>query len=542
MQKIANSRYQPYNSTSALQSYTGTPDSWQELFKVSSKPLKGVVYTGRYSHLQQIYQSMLALRMLKTTLPVEVWVSKHDMKYCNAMLSLSTNVPDIVLSHNAVCRQLPDIVGVYSYKFYALLSTAFSDVVYLDADNIPLRNIEEIFESSEYRRTGAILWPDRCGARCLGVIADNGYSAFPNHVLYVANIGGLIYDANNRRYTQEVESGQLALNMRRHGPIVEFGRQLMEDMNFFSRTVRGDKDIWRLAFLMAGEEFHFVDQPIGVSYSLRGRQRDCLAQYFGDDTLNPIFCHQAKIRDPDSLATILRVPEKVRKDKSYCSSLRVLHDEVTLFDEDPTLETRKSLKSLLSTYNASFSEVSRPKMKAVLLNSGVVLVPESKFKSGNPNAANASLRRLAVLKANAVLNTSAVGTLPINFSLAENNTVKSRSSNSTVYQSLRKPMRLPKSQTFRVRPALGKSEIKRRTVAKVDGIYSSVKNIPSYKDPSPLVLEKAPNALKIGHFLGQVYSTTDEAWFVMDHKSEFLLFWESFNTRFALVFRSLFNV
>jgi hypothetical protein len=578
MQRTANAKYQPFNSSTAgqvqMESSAGMvgPDSWQELFKLSISTARGIIYTGSYKHLQQIFQSILALRLLKTKLPVEIWVAKRDMKYCNAMLSIATNIPNIVLSEGASCKQLPDIVGGYSHKFYAMLSTSLSDVIFLDADNIPLRNVEEIFDSEEYQRTGAVLWPDRCGARCKGVISDNGYTAFADHVLYTAGIGGLIYNASDRYYTQEAESGQMAFSIRRHGPIIELGRKLMEDIDFFSRVVRGDKDIWRVAFLMAGEQFHFVDKPIGVSYSLHGKQRDCLAQYFGKDDANPMFCHQSKVRDMDSLTIILRVPVNRRKDGSHCITLRVLNEDFKVTSDDPTAETRQSINKLLSTHNASHSVVRSPpeKLKTVLLNSHVLVVPESKLKPKNSTGSSSrsavirmseqvadkniskSSRRMLSETENKNVSTPASSPATSlrgrNASAVQGNVLaKNNNSSSRIRatnSSLSRGRDRQKRFTFKVQPRFSKREVERRTNVKVDTVRLLTKAArgPTYKTPSSLILERPPEALQMGEFRAQVYNTADEAWFKMERKSELTLFWESFNARFALVFRNLFHV
>lgn len=45
-------------------------------------------------------------------------------------------------------------------KPWALLNSSFRHVLMLDADSFPVTNPEFLFETPQYRDTGAIFWPD----------------------------------------------------------------------------------------------------------------------------------------------------------------------------------------------------------------------------------------------------------------------------------------------------------------------------------------------------------------------------------------------
>lgn len=74
--------------------------------------------------------------MLKCDLPVEVWMNERDDFLCRNLLEKS--LPGVS------CRLLSNSVSGFASKFYALLSTTFSDVVFMDADNVPVRNVNEV--------------------------------------------------------------------------------------------------------------------------------------------------------------------------------------------------------------------------------------------------------------------------------------------------------------------------------------------------------------------------------------------------------------
>ncbi len=48
----------------------------------------------------------------------------------------------------------------WELKCYAILHSRFREVLLLDADNVPVVNPRFLFDTPEYKETGAIFWPD----------------------------------------------------------------------------------------------------------------------------------------------------------------------------------------------------------------------------------------------------------------------------------------------------------------------------------------------------------------------------------------------
>lgn len=130
---------------------------------IYQKDSRGIVYVGgkKYSWLTTL--SILNIRQTGCTLPIEVLIPKYDeyeLKLCR----------DFFPKYNAKCVYLPRLVGEeifeennfkgYQYKSLALAFSSFEDVILLDADNSPLRNPTELFDSAPFKETGLILWPD----------------------------------------------------------------------------------------------------------------------------------------------------------------------------------------------------------------------------------------------------------------------------------------------------------------------------------------------------------------------------------------------
>jgi len=286
--------------------------------KYMSKPVKrGILYTGKAKHLKDIYQSITAHRMLNVSLPIEVWVIRLDLQMCQKTVGQL---------HKVYCYSLPNTIKGFASKYHALLSTKFTDVIFMDADNIAVRDVNIIFDSEGYKRNGMVLWPDLWGDRCRPVKERllDGYTAFKTHVLWVASFGGLKW-RNVREIAQEAEAGQIAIDIRRHGGLLEVGRKFIED-KFLSQVVNGDKDIFRIVNLIFNQPFYFVPHIPGFSVN-KANTRDCLIHYFkngdidldGTEDVEPFFFHQLKIRDENAMKQAYRLPLSSRSAYTTCA-------------------------------------------------------------------------------------------------------------------------------------------------------------------------------------------------------------------------------
>lgn len=119
---------------------------------------------GRFSWLS--YINIRQLRSTGSTLPVELFIAsdeEYEADFCEKVL------PRL----NARCNRFdPELIGElllrfnlggFQFKMLALLSSRFENVMYLDSDNLPVRNPDAVFESELYKENHMILWPDAWG-------------------------------------------------------------------------------------------------------------------------------------------------------------------------------------------------------------------------------------------------------------------------------------------------------------------------------------------------------------------------------------------
>ena len=161
---------------------------------------RGVVILagGKFSGFATTGMGML--REIGSALPVEVWMrdkSEETAGWCKE-----------IEQDGMVCRRVSDYMDVsrlehgYQLKISSIFFSSFEQVLFLDADNVPVRLPDPIFDSKTFTETGVILWPDYWN--------HTGSPLLPYEI-------GLTEDESEiLRQDQTTESGQLVWDKKRH--------------------------------------------------------------------------------------------------------------------------------------------------------------------------------------------------------------------------------------------------------------------------------------------------------------------------------------
>lgn len=123
----------------------------------------GIVIVGGDRFSMMAFLSLKTLRDSGNRLPVEILIpiqDEGDDEYCN----------DLLPKFNARCISVRSILDEktiadsdfhgYQYKALALIVSSFENVLLLDADNIPVRQLDHIFKNEPFTNHGLVLWPD----------------------------------------------------------------------------------------------------------------------------------------------------------------------------------------------------------------------------------------------------------------------------------------------------------------------------------------------------------------------------------------------
>lgn len=200
---------------------------------------RGVVLcAGGEKYLTCAYVCLRMLRHFGCKLPVQLWhlgASEIPDRWRPLLEELGVELVDA----REVAREHPcRILAGWEIKCYALMHCRFAEVILLDADNVPLVDPEFLFETQEYRATGALFWPDR------GRLARG-------HEIW--EICGVEY-----RDEPEFESGQMVIDKARCWKALRVTMHFNEWSDFYYRHVHGDKETFHLAWRR-------LDQPYSMA-------------------------------------------------------------------------------------------------------------------------------------------------------------------------------------------------------------------------------------------------------------------------------------
>ncbi|MDB6129978.1 MAG: hypothetical protein JWM04_1085, partial [Verrucomicrobiales bacterium] len=138
----------------------------------------------------------------------------------------------------------------WELKPYSIVHSGFQEVLFLDADNVPVRNPEFLFSANDYLRTGAIFWPD--------IIREARADAVWN----CAEV--------KRPPGMEFESGQMVVNKKSHWKSMRLALWFNEQSDFLYEHLHGDKETYHLAMEKLGDQYamisHSVVKKEGVMY------------------------------------------------------------------------------------------------------------------------------------------------------------------------------------------------------------------------------------------------------------------------------------
>ena len=214
---------------------------------------RGVVMLAGARYAEFAATSLGMLRDMGSRLPVEIWAKDEKEELSGWCAELETE--------GIACRRLVDHMDMsalkhpYQWKVFTLLFSSFREILFLDADDMPVRNPDDVFESEAYQSTGAVLWPDYWK-----------HSGSP----WAPYIVGLSDKASDMLMDdRSVESGQIIWDKARHWKsllLAAFYNYYGPDYYYtvFNNGWAGwgDKDTFPVALKTAREPYHHIPNDI----------------------------------------------------------------------------------------------------------------------------------------------------------------------------------------------------------------------------------------------------------------------------------------
>lgn len=200
-----------------------------------------VICAGGARYFTNAWVTLNALRRVGCRLPIQLWyLDRQEMDAEMKRLIAPLRVECVDAS--AMQRQHPTRrMGSWEIKPYALLFSPFREVLLLDADNVPARDPTFLFDTAEFRRSGAVFWPDFAGPRKDGPIWKSCGLEAPNE--------------------PEFESGQIIVDKKRCWKALRLALWFNEHSDFYYQHLHGDKDTFCLAFRRLRAPYQLVPHP-----------------------------------------------------------------------------------------------------------------------------------------------------------------------------------------------------------------------------------------------------------------------------------------
>ena len=182
------------------------------------------------------------LRRQGCRLPVEVWYLGSD-EMTAEMAALLARFDAKCVDATEVRKKNPvRILNGWELKPHSILHSRFAEVLFLDADNVPVQDPEYLFGCGEYAAHGAVFWP------------DYGRLAPHREIWRICNVP--------YRDEPEFESGQIVVDKRRCWRELQLTMHLNEHSDFYYDYVHGDKETFHMAWRMLRTEYAMPPTPI----------------------------------------------------------------------------------------------------------------------------------------------------------------------------------------------------------------------------------------------------------------------------------------
>ena len=199
---------------------------------VSAKPGNSSGKELANGYLPGAFVMVKELRRLGCTLPVtfaHMGPLEFDWNLAKILEPYGVNVIDL---NEKTAADPWRILAGFESKIAAAYYAPYKDVLFIDADNVPVKDPMYLFESHHYRHYGAVFWPD---------LPPFDRAEWLPAVIW-KNIDMDFLDV------QAAESGQFMINKEKCWTELNLVRWMNEHSDWFYRFIFGDKDSFVLAW------------------------------------------------------------------------------------------------------------------------------------------------------------------------------------------------------------------------------------------------------------------------------------------------------
>lgn len=268
-----------------------TRDKHKYFGSESVKPSgNGIVFVGgiKFSWLALI--GIEQLRILGCTLPIEVFIGdekEYEKDFCeNILPKMNARCSVLHKEIGDLSTKLDVKLSGYQFKNLAFLISRFQKLLFLDADNVPLKDPTPLFDSKVFQNHGLVVWPDAwartthpkwyeiAGLKVTDKVVRGPYKGSAKTLDLENDLN--FHDLENTLPNPTTESGMILIDKVRHSKTLLLslyynllGPNLYYSLFSQGSAGEGDKETFIASAFVLGNKFYQVKEPfrfIGYHY------------------------------------------------------------------------------------------------------------------------------------------------------------------------------------------------------------------------------------------------------------------------------------
>ena len=220
------------------------------VFSFSSMHGRGIVIVAGGPLLEMALTTVQMLRDYGCGLAIEIWHLRSEISSAHLAIFRRLGVSGMEFEQHTTAREMKPVISnvgvrLFQLKSLAVLHSHFEEVLLLDADNTPLRDVEYLFDHPVYKRSHVVIWPDY-------------WKTSPSNPIWDIIGSPPLSD-------WEQDSGQFMIN-KRHA-WAEVNLLVHFSMGIYPTLMNGEKDALRYVCIALRSECHMIQTrvvPVGM--------------------------------------------------------------------------------------------------------------------------------------------------------------------------------------------------------------------------------------------------------------------------------------
>lgn len=286
-----------------------------------------VIAGGGLKYLPSVWVGVNLIREQGCKLPIQLWYlgdSEVDPFIKRLLAPLGVECIDARI----VEKQYPArILCGWELKLYSVWHSPFEEVLFLDADSAPVRDVTDLFDRPGYVEHGSAFWPDYAG----WVLKPDVWDIF-----------GIGRFANEDAAKNEpaLESGQFLVHKNKSSAPFQLALWYANHSDYTFGHVYGDKETFHLAWRKLDREYATPKRPPGWN-------NHTIVQWDIEDTSKVLFQH--RVQDKWRLDGTTRFTASLANEKrcqELCEDLAKRWTGVLWSNPSPTIQERNATLAL----------------------------------------------------------------------------------------------------------------------------------------------------------------------------------------------------